>query len=358
MMPHDHSALAELEAALAQGSESQRFTILRRVIDLFLANAESYTEEHVAVFDVLVARLIEKIERQALVELSGRLAPVDNAPVNVIGRLSRDDDIEISGPVLERSNVLTDGDLVEIAKTKSQAHLSAIAGRARIGEPITDVLIDRGDSDVACKVTTNTGARFSSYGFSKAVSRAEQDDNLALAVANRIDLPPEMFAALVRKATTAVRERLMANAGPDMRERITQVLSEVSDQVARSGATALRRDPSRLNAQITEGIETGNSAELIDALAGLCDIPVKAVSDLVRQSSDEGVLLLGKFCGMRWPELQGVVKVIMPEKTKSADEITALFAKFRTLSAANAERAVRFIRSNAARAADDLRRQL
>jgi uncharacterized protein (DUF2336 family) len=30
---------------------------------------------------------------------------------------------------------LTDDDLVEIAETKSQAHLSAIASRARINEP-------------------------------------------------------------------------------------------------------------------------------------------------------------------------------------------------------------------------------
>ena len=77
-------------------------------------------------------------ERQALIELTGRLAPIDRGPINVIGHLSRDDDIEISGPILEQSNMLTDNDLVEIATTKSQAHLSTIAGRKRIGEPVTD----------------------------------------------------------------------------------------------------------------------------------------------------------------------------------------------------------------------------
>src|SRR5437764_11875138 len=107
-MLQDHPLFVELEATLTHGPGSQRFTILRRMTDLFLAGSNSYTEEHVAIFDELIGRLIEKIERQALVELSGRLAPVDRAPVNVIGRLSRDEDIGISGPILEQSNVLTD----------------------------------------------------------------------------------------------------------------------------------------------------------------------------------------------------------------------------------------------------------
>ena len=103
----DHSLFVELEATLTHGPGSQRFTILRRMTDLFLAGSNSYTDEHVAIFDELMGRLIEKIERQALIELSGRLAPVERAPVNVIGCLSRDEDIGISGPILEQSTALT-----------------------------------------------------------------------------------------------------------------------------------------------------------------------------------------------------------------------------------------------------------
>src|SRR4051812_11956642 len=226
-MLRDHSLFVELETTLTHGAASQRFTILRRMTDLFLAGKDTYSDDHIAIFDSLISRLIEKIEHQALVELSGKLAPVDRAPATVIGRLSRHDDIAVSGPILEQSNVLTDNDLVEIAKTKSQAHLSAIAGRKRIGEPVTDVLIDRGNSEVAHKVTSNTGARFSRFGLSRAMRRAETDETLAIAVANRIDLPPELLDLLVRKATTAAKERLLANARPEMKARITQVLFEI-----------------------------------------------------------------------------------------------------------------------------------
>src|SRR5450755_3988145 len=74
------SLVAELESALNSGGSLQRSDILRKVTDLFLAGADAFDEECVGVFDGVMGRLIEKIERQALVELSGRLAPIRNAP--------------------------------------------------------------------------------------------------------------------------------------------------------------------------------------------------------------------------------------------------------------------------------------
>ena len=360
-----HSLFSELESTLTGGSDSQRFTILRRMTDLFLAGSNNYTDEHIAVFDELISRLIEKIERQALIELTGRLAPIDRGPVNVIGRLSRDDDIEISGPVLEQSNILTDIDLVEIAKTKSQAHLSAIAGRKQIGEPVTDVLIDRGNSDVARKVTANTGARFSRFGIARAARRAETDEPLAIAVVNRMDLPPELLNHLISKATTAVRERMLANATPEMQKRISHVLSAISSQVARSaapggvqprGGTMLRQDPARLKNRISQSVESRDAEELIDALAIHCEVPVKAIKDIVQQGSEEGMLILGRASGMSWQELQGVLSVIMPEKTKSPALVKALLDRFIKLTPANAQRAVRFIRTSSAKLSDELKK--
>jgi uncharacterized protein (DUF2336 family) len=364
MTLQNHPLFVELEATLTHGAGSQRFTILRRMTDLFLAGSTTYTDEHVAIFDELMGRLIEKIERQALVELSGKLAPAERAPLNVIGRLSRDEDIGISGPILEQSNALTDNDLVEIASTKSQAHLSAIAGRKQIGEPVTDVLIVRGNSEVARKVTTNAGARFSRFGLARAVHRAEADTTLAVAVANRIDLPPEMLDLLIRKATTAVKERLLADARPEMKARIAQVLFEVSNQIARAGGAGgapprgratLRHDPSRIKNLMLQCVASRDLEGLIDALAIHCEVPVNAIKNIVRQESDMGMLVLGKASGIGWPDLQGIVSVTLPGKSETPEDVRALFANFRKLTLADAQRAIRFIRTSTAKSLDTLK---
>jgi uncharacterized protein (DUF2336 family) len=349
------SLIVAIESALNHGSGSQRSNILRRLTDLFLQGGESLPDDHVVIFDDVMSHLIEKIERQALIELSGRLAPVNNAPIKVVGELSRNDDILISGPVLEKSKVLTDADLVEIAKTKSQGHLSAIAGRAQIGEGVTDILIERGTSKVAQKVTANVGARFSLLAFTKVASRAEHDEDLAEAVANRKDLPPELFEQLVRRATEIVKRRLLANATPEMRERITEVLSVVSRQVARTEAERIRgigagnlmpKDPHRLRKRILTYAEARQTAEMIEALAVFCEVPVKAVKNIVRQGAVEGMLVLGKASGLGWPDLLKVLNAAMPATTREPHKVELLFEEFVMLSAANAKRVIRFIRAN------------
>ena len=240
-MQHADTLIAELEVSLPERPSSQRFTILRKLTDLFLAEADAYSDECTQLFDELMTRLIEQIERQALIELSNRLAPVKRALPTTIGQLSRHDDIDIAEPVLAQSGALTERDLVEIAKAKSQGHLRAIAGRARLGEPVTEILVDRGDAQVAAKVAGNPGARFSRWTLDKVVARAEKDESIALAVANRIDLPPDLLDQLVRRATTAVQQRLFANSRSETRQKISQVLAIVSDRVARSTAPSSRR---------------------------------------------------------------------------------------------------------------------
>lgn len=192
MMSEARALITELDAALSNASDSRQLSILRRVTDLFLDGSENFSNDYVAIFDDVISRLIDKTELPALIELSNRLAPLGNAPMNVIASLARNDAIMVSGPVLEKSNALTDQALAEIAETKSQKHLAAIAGRAKISETVTDILVERGNSEVTRKVIANLDARISELGFVNLINRCKGDHAMAAAVANRTDIPPEL----------------------------------------------------------------------------------------------------------------------------------------------------------------------
>ena len=60
--------------------------------------------------------------------------------------------IGVAGPVLARSDLLDNVTLVENARTKSQQHLLAISRRKALAETVTDVLVERGNRDVALSV--------------------------------------------------------------------------------------------------------------------------------------------------------------------------------------------------------------
>src|SRR5579863_2897957 len=169
------SLIPALEDVLQRGSRHKRAAALRRVTALFLDGAGSYGEAHVALFDDVFALLIAEIENKARAELSACLAPVGNAPIKVLRMLAGNDDIAVAGPVLKLAPRLTEADLVDLAKTKGQAHLRAISAREKLGEAVTDVLVRRGDREVAYNVAGNRGARFSRTGYCRLVERAETD---------------------------------------------------------------------------------------------------------------------------------------------------------------------------------------
>ena len=192
MTPYAQSVIEQFDGALGEVPTARKVAILREFTDLFLRGVPLHSELQLAIFNSVLGRLVTKIDRASLQEVSRQLASVECAPVNVIIHLSSSDDIRVAGPVLEKSAVLTDENLVAIARIKSQDHLAAIAGRAQINEPVTQVLVERGESDVVQKVLANQGARLSELSFVKLVDGARRDKALAKVVSTRADLPPEL----------------------------------------------------------------------------------------------------------------------------------------------------------------------
>jgi uncharacterized protein (DUF2336 family) len=186
------SLIFELDAAVSKASDSWRSELLRRVADLLVGSADSYSDHQIAIFGDIMGRLIENVEVSALIDLSSRLAPLNHAPVNVIARLARNDSQEIAGPVLELSSVLSDDTLIDIAMEKWPPHLVAIAGRSWLTEPVTEVLINRGNPEAMLKLIANHGAKISERGFVKLIGQAKADKTLAAAMATRKDMPPEL----------------------------------------------------------------------------------------------------------------------------------------------------------------------
>jgi uncharacterized protein (DUF2336 family) len=223
--------MAELEDALKSGASEHRVQLLRRITDLFLSESNRLNEEQVSVFDDILTHLAHRIEERVLAQLSLKLAPVGNAPMNMIKCLAEDDNISVARPVLEQSTRIAEQDLIEIAKHKSQAHLLAIAGRDSLSEQLTDVLVGRGDGRVASKLARNEGARFSSAGFAVLVKRADSDDGIVEGLSQRTDIPQNLFRELLLRATHLVRSRLLAAATPENQQKIRDAMKSVVEEL-------------------------------------------------------------------------------------------------------------------------------
>ena len=97
--------LDELESALSSGSNDRRIQMLSRVTDLFVGGASRFSEDQIDVFDDVMVRLMSTIEAKARAKLADRLAPIANAPSNVVTLLASDDDIDVARPILINRSV-------------------------------------------------------------------------------------------------------------------------------------------------------------------------------------------------------------------------------------------------------------
>jgi uncharacterized protein (DUF2336 family) len=352
-MPAALSLIPELEEVIQHGSRKKRAETLQRVTTLFLYGASSYNDEHIDLFDHVFGLLIKEIENQARAELSARLAPVPNAPVNVLRALAKDDDIAIAGPILTLAPRLPDADLVDVAKTKSQAHLQAISARPVLGEAVTDVLVGRGDREVARTVAGNRGARISATGFSRLVERAADDGVLAEKVGLRPDIPPPMFRALLMRATGIVLQRLLAAAAPEAKAEVHDVLAKVSKEVgARVGPrdySAAQRVVLNLNraGQMNEAVLAafcgeGKYDESVVGLAALAKVPINVVDRLMSGDRPDPVLILCKAAGLGWSTVKGIFQVHPHGKNVAQYGFDEAFANYNRLSTSTARRVVRF----------------
>jgi uncharacterized protein (DUF2336 family) len=236
-MTHSFPLLEELEGALTSGTDARRVAILTSITDLFVSDAPRYSEDQVAVFDDIIVRLVNAIEAKARIKLAHRLAPVANAPSNVIHMLAVDDDIDVARPVLTLSARLNEQTLLATANSKSQQHLFAIAQRDSLSEAVTDILVERGDRDVVHSVVKNKSARFSDAGFRTLVDRSNGDDALASELGMRSDIPRQHFLLLLERASNAVRLRLSAEnpqAGTDIEGVLAEVVGGIRNEARNS----------------------------------------------------------------------------------------------------------------------------
>ncbi len=297
--------------------------------------------------------LIDEIEIKARAELSSHLAPVNNAPVKVLRKLANDDDIAVAGPVLKLAPRLAESDLINVARTKGQAHLHAISARRALGEAVTDVLVRRGNRDVARRVVDNRTARISEKSFHHLVKRAEEDGILAEKVGLRPDIPPQLFRDLLTKATAVAHRRLIASATPEVRTTICDVLAKVSQEV---GARVGPRDysvaqriglsldrASQLNeAALTSFCAEGKYEETVVALATLAKVPFKVADRLMDGDRPDPVLILCKAANLSWLAVKALILARPDGARTSAQGLDAAFANYGRLSASTAQRVVRF----------------
>lgn len=354
-MTAQFSILSDIDKVV-DGSAERRAAVLLEVADLLAVEGAHFSKDTIELFDDVICRLAREIKSTVLILLAHRIAPLAQAPINVSYMLANDDDIAVAEPILIQSERLDQTNLVTVARTKSQAHLLAIAQRKVLPEAVTDVLVERGDREVLLCATKNVGATFSENGFSALATRSAGDDILVECVGSRADIPKDVLLTLISAASEMVRSKLIGQH-PLFRKDIERAVKAVTEDLKDSATKA--KDYSRAQLAVKSLSEKGKLAEkairafienelveeVIVAVACLCGVPVEVAERALADEQTETVLVLAKAANLEWQTARALLSLRVGDRALSPVRMSRDMASFERLNFNTARQILEFYRT-------------
>jgi uncharacterized protein (DUF2336 family) len=348
------SLIPGLDEIVRNGDPKRRAEAARRISEMFLQGSTHFRPDHVDLFDGFLIDLVPHTETAARAGLAEQLSLLANAPRRLVGQLAREDEILIAGPLLRRSPVIDEKELIEIARMKGQGHLLAMSERSTLSPDLTDVIVRRGDREAVRRASGNAGAHFSLTGYSTLIKRAGHDGVLTLTVGQRADLSGPQLKDLLAGSIDIVRRRLFEVVKPARQADIKQAMSEISGvpervETRRDFAPAQRAIIALHRAgELNEGALLGFAKvhkfeESIAALSAMSGVKIATLDRLVTGDRQDPILIVGKAVGLEWATVRALILLRLgPSRVPSPTDIESARVNFTRLMPSTAERVVGF----------------
>jgi uncharacterized protein (DUF2336 family) len=348
---------ASLDEFVKRGDPKRLAAVSRGIADLFVQGATGFQTRHVELFDHILTGIVPQTELAARAEIAERIAAIANAPPTLIGRLARENDISVAGPVLRQSPVLEEQALVEIARIRGQDHLLAMTERPKLSPDLTDVIVQRGQRDVIRRTAAHAGAAFSPIGYSALVKRAAKDGVLTITVGQRNDLPERLLKELLAGSVDVVRRRLFDMADPGRQAAVAKAMSEISGKTrqpdkqrdftpAQRTILSLYRAGDMNEAALLGFAKSYRYSESVAALSAMSGVPIAAVDRLMSGDRHDPVLIISKAIGLEWPTVRALVLLRLgPARMPASTDIDNVRTNYMRLAPSTAERVVTFWRA-------------
>lgn len=197
-------SLSGLEDLASGGESPRRSAILAALTNQYLDLEPRLSDRHIELYDNVFRLLVSGIELQARLALAEKLAPMKRAPRETVRALAHDAQAVVATPVLQRSPVLDENDLLSVARSRGEGHRAALAARPEIGARVTDVLLEANEQAVTVALVCNGSAKLSKDGAATLADIARSNMVVAQALAARLRMPAMAVTQLVDAARAMV----------------------------------------------------------------------------------------------------------------------------------------------------------
>lgn len=251
----------ELLRLAGDRSAAARTQLVEIVSDLFFDTSHVLSERERASMTDILRQLIQDVEVTVRKHLAIQLSDEPEAPLELVQALANDS-AEIAHPILKKSVVLQDPELIEIIRNRSLEHQLAIAMRKDVSEAVSDALVETDDHSVIETLLQNEGATIAQETMSYLVEQSQRVDNFQNPLVRRHDLPEALAKKMYWWVSAALRTEILQKHDLDA-DQLDDVIESAVEAAVRSDESSKTKDAAatRLVNQLIA--KHGTDAELL-----------------------------------------------------------------------------------------------
>jgi uncharacterized protein (DUF2336 family) len=252
-----------LARAALQKPPQQRQAIAGTIATMLIDRDRKLTEKVRGVVAHVIQPLVADIESTLRRELAEELAGLPDAgtlPASLFVMLANDT-IEVAHPLLSRSPILRDPDLIAVVRERSSAHRVAIAQRPDLSDAVTGALLDAAEAEVVSARLANRKAVLSPRMIERIVMLSQRMEVIQPPLLQRRELPAGLAYRMFWWVGGALRRHILQrfDVSPDMIDRaVTRV---VDRRLAENGRLA--EEQRRAEQRIAQLSRSGGLTEML-----------------------------------------------------------------------------------------------
>ena len=207
MNDQDQDLHSLLRLALDKSIEG-REQLTARIAQLSLEREHMLSDQERDLIFEILDKLIHEFEVPIRKRLADRLSRNPAAPRALLVALANDE-FAVAQPVLLRSTLLSDEELISIIHHRSRQHQIAIARRRDLSETVSEELVGTQDNDVITALLENTSARISKATLTYLTEQAQHIDSYQEPLVRRQDLTNDLAMRLYWVVAANLRAEIL-----------------------------------------------------------------------------------------------------------------------------------------------------
>jgi len=301
--------IQDLYRLARQKSVEGRTALAATVTDFFASESQVLTaRERALMFDIL-HRIIRDVEMSVRKKVGEYIATTRDAPRELVSLIANDT-IEVAYPILIKSPVLRDADLIEVIRNRTLEHQLAIAIRQDISEAVSEALVEHGDEGVIRTLLRNQNAHISKTTMEALVEQSRRIDTFREPILRRRELGPDLAKRMFLWVSAALRQVILEKFDIDS-DTVDDLLERAVFEELRSTEADLHTPEKR--AELAEALvasqevspkllvsilEEGEVALFVSVFRKMAGLKDKLVMRMLFEPGGEGLAIACRAVGL------------------------------------------------------------